>query len=107
MDEIVQALQQVDSLDDDRVLRRIALLVGAIKRTNYYQTDAEGRAKPYISFEVASGELADLPLPKPIARSSSGRPTSRASTCASGQWRAAACVGPIVATTSAPRCSAW
>ncbi|MES3030161.1 MAG: NAD-glutamate dehydrogenase [Pseudomonadota bacterium] len=65
MDEIVQALQQVDSLDDDRVLRRIALLVGAIKRTNYYQTDAQGRAKPYISFKVASGELADLPLPKP------------------------------------------
>jgi glutamate dehydrogenase len=65
MDEIVQALQQVDSLDDDRVLRRIALLVGAIKRTNYYQTDAEGRAKPYISFKIASGELADLPLPKP------------------------------------------
>ncbi len=65
MDEIVQALQHVDSLDDDRVLRRIALLVGAIKRTNYYQLDAEGRSKPYISFKVASGELADLPLPKP------------------------------------------
>ncbi|KQW69202.1 glutamate dehydrogenase [Phenylobacterium sp. Root77] len=65
MDEIVQALQQVDSLDDDRVLRRLALLVGAIKRTNYYQLDADGQVKPYISFKVASGELADLPLPKP------------------------------------------
>jgi glutamate dehydrogenase len=65
MDEIVQALQQVDSLDDDRVLRRLALLVGAIKRTNYYQLDEAGQPKPYISFKVASGELADLPLPKP------------------------------------------
>ena len=65
MDEIVQALQQVDSLDDDRVLRRLALLVGAIKRTNYYQRGADGGVKPYISFKVASGELADLPLPKP------------------------------------------
>ncbi|WP_374578453.1 NAD-glutamate dehydrogenase [Phenylobacterium sp.] len=65
MDEIVQALQQVDSLDDDRVLRRLALLVGAIKRTNYYQLGEDGRPKPYISFKVASGELADLPLPRP------------------------------------------
>lgn len=65
MDEIVQALQQVESLDDDRVLRRLALLVGAIKRTNYYQLGEDGQPKPYISFKVASGELADLPLPKP------------------------------------------
>lgn len=65
MDEIVQALQQVDSLDDDRVLRRLALLVGAIKRTNYYQLGEDGAPKPYISFKVASGELSDLPLPKP------------------------------------------
>ncbi len=65
MAEIVDALQDVESLDDDRVLRRLALLVGAIQRTNFYQTGADGRPKPYISFKVASGELADLPLPKP------------------------------------------
>jgi glutamate dehydrogenase len=65
MAEIVEALQQVESLDDDRVLRRMALLVQAIQRTNFYQLDAEGRSKPYISFKVASGELADLPAPKP------------------------------------------
>jgi glutamate dehydrogenase len=65
MAEIVEALQLVDSLDDDRVLRRLALLVGAIKRTNYYQLDADGRPKPYISFKVASPEVADLPLPRP------------------------------------------
>jgi glutamate dehydrogenase len=65
MEEIIQALQLVESLDDDRVLRRLALLVGATQRTNYYQTDEAGAPKPYISFKVASGELADLPLPKP------------------------------------------
>ncbi len=65
MDEITEALQKVESLDDDRALRRIALLVGAIQRTNYYQTGSDGLAKPYISFKVASPELADLPLPKP------------------------------------------
>ncbi|MEI6438710.1 MAG: NAD-glutamate dehydrogenase [Alphaproteobacteria bacterium] len=65
MAEITEALQTVESLDEDRVLRRIALLVGAIQRTNYYQPDPDGTPKPYISFKVASPELADLPLPKP------------------------------------------
>jgi glutamate dehydrogenase len=66
MAKIVEALQDVASLDDDRVLRRIALLVQAIQRTNFYQMAADGRPKPYISFKVASGQLADLPAPKPF-----------------------------------------
>ncbi|HEY8615399.1 MAG TPA: NAD-glutamate dehydrogenase [Phenylobacterium sp.] len=65
MGRIIEALQHVESLDDDRVLRRLALLVAAILRTNFYQPGPDGRPKPYISFKVASGELADLPLPKP------------------------------------------
>jgi glutamate dehydrogenase len=65
MASITDALQLVESLDDDRVLRRLALLVGAIQRTNYYQPGPDGRPKPYISFKVASGDLADLPLPRP------------------------------------------
>jgi glutamate dehydrogenase len=66
LSEIVEALQLVESLDDDRVLRRLALLVGAIQRTNFYQRTPDGAVKPYISFKVASGELADLPAPKPF-----------------------------------------
>ncbi len=63
---IEEALQGVEALDDDRVLRRIAALVGAITRTNYYQLAADGCPKPYISFKVASRELKDLPSPKPF-----------------------------------------
>jgi glutamate dehydrogenase len=66
MAEIVEALQHVDSLDEDRVLRRLALLVQVIQRTNFFQLGADGRPKPYISFKVASGQLADLPAPKPF-----------------------------------------
>ncbi|HLZ74308.1 NAD-glutamate dehydrogenase [Phenylobacterium sp.] len=65
MVRIVEALQEVESLDEDRVLRRLALLVQATQRTNFYQPGADGNPKPYISFKVASGELADLPAPKP------------------------------------------
>ena len=70
MGQVVEALQLVESLDDDRVLRRLALLVGAIQRTNFYQRAPNGAGggsvKPYISFKVASGQLADLPAPKPF-----------------------------------------
>jgi len=62
-----QGLQAVRSLDHDRVLRRLMLLVMAVKRTNYYQRteDPDRPFKSYISFKVASRELTDLPAPKP------------------------------------------
>ena len=63
--QIEEALQAVASLDADRVLRRIALLVMAIKRTNYFQTGEDGKPKPHISFKIASREMEDLPAPKP------------------------------------------
>jgi glutamate dehydrogenase len=65
-DKIIALLQDVKSLDHDRVLRRIALLIGAVKRTNFYQVDAEGNPKAHISIKIASRELEDLPLPKPF-----------------------------------------
>ena len=58
-------LQGVKSLDHDRVLRRLMLLIQAVKRTNFYQTAADGGFKPHISIKIASRELDDLPLPKP------------------------------------------
>jgi len=57
---INEALDSVMSLDADRALRRIAALVGAIQRTNYYQAGADGQVKSYISFKIASGMLAAL-----------------------------------------------
>jgi glutamate dehydrogenase len=64
--KITALLQDVKSLDHDRVLRRLALLIGALKRTNYYQVAADGSPKPHISIKIASRELDDLPLPKPF-----------------------------------------
>jgi glutamate dehydrogenase len=64
--EIDQALMAVQSLDDDRVLRRIAQAVGIMTRTNYYQAGAGGEPKPYLSFKIASQEADALPSPKPF-----------------------------------------
>tara|TARA_R110002073_G_scaffold87715_2_gene208271 strand:- start:1277 stop:6169 length:4893 start_codon:yes stop_codon:yes gene_type:complete len=63
--DIRARLEAVASIDHDRVLRRILRLIEAILRTNYYQTDAQGRPKAHISLKIASRELEELPLPKP------------------------------------------
>ena len=62
--QVEKLLQKVASLDHDRVLRRLYAVLGAMQRTNYFQT-VDGQPKPYISFKVASRELVDLPEPKP------------------------------------------
>lgn len=65
MARITDGLKAVPSLDHDRIIRRIAELIGAIQRTNYFQREPNGSVRPYISFKIASRELADLPDPKP------------------------------------------
>ena len=62
---IESALSEVVSLDEDRALRRIAQLVKAIRRTNYYQPGQDGQPKSYMSFKIDSQTVADLPAPKP------------------------------------------
>ncbi len=64
--EIGAELDAVEALDEDRILRRFLNLVQAMLRTNYYQRDAAGGHKPYISFKFASAEVAELPLPRPF-----------------------------------------
>jgi glutamate dehydrogenase len=64
-DLIRERLMAVRSLDHDRALRRLASLIGAIKRTNFYQIGSDGGPKPHVSIKIASRELDDLPLPKP------------------------------------------
>jgi glutamate dehydrogenase len=59
------ALNEVVGLDEDRALRRIAHLVKAIQRTNYYQAGADGMAKSYMSFKIDSNAVSELPAPKP------------------------------------------
>ena len=65
-ERILQDLNKVTSLSDDRVLRRLMKLIRAINRTNFYQTDPDGAPFPHISFKIASQELENLPSPKPF-----------------------------------------
>ena len=64
--EIETSLDAVANLDQDRILRRFLNVVRATLRTNFFQRDAEGEFKPYISFKIDSRAIDDLPLPRPM-----------------------------------------
>lgn len=63
--EIEHALDAVTNLDEDRILRRYLNLVRSTLRTNYFQTDDQGRPKSYLSLKLESPSVEELPLPRP------------------------------------------
>ncbi|MES2212613.1 MAG: NAD-glutamate dehydrogenase domain-containing protein, partial [Pseudomonadota bacterium] len=63
--EINALLEGVSSLDQDRILRRFMSVILATLRTNYYQLDAEGNSKSYVSFKLNPSEIPEMPLPLP------------------------------------------
>ena len=65
-EEIQEALEAVESLDKDRILRRYLNLLQSMLRTNFYQAGADGEAKSYFSFKLDSQKVAELPLPRPF-----------------------------------------
>lgn len=62
---IIEALEQVTNLDEDRILRRYLDLINATLRTNFFQTDAQGQIKSYVSFKFDPSLIPELPLPLP------------------------------------------
>jgi len=59
------ALNDVQSLDDDRIIRRLRNVVVNVLRTNFYQRGGEGGHKPYVAIKIDSANLDELPLPRP------------------------------------------
>ena len=64
--QVREGLEQVDNLDQDRILRSFLLLIEKTLRTNYRQRDAAGQPKAYLSIKLASREIDLLPLPRPL-----------------------------------------
>ena len=64
--KIEEALEEVQNLDEDRILRRYLNSVQSTLRTNFYQTGENGRPKPYVSFKLDSRSIDELPLPRPM-----------------------------------------
>ena len=66
MQAIDHALDRVESLDEDRILRAYLTLILKSVRTNYYQTGPTGEPKPALAVKLASSTIDLLPLPRPL-----------------------------------------
>lgn len=69
-ERIYVALDNVSSLDEDRILRYYLSLIDATLRTNYFQLSSQLSTngcshKPYISFKFDPKKIPDLRLPLP------------------------------------------
>jgi glutamate dehydrogenase len=56
-------VEDVRSLDQDRVLRRFQNLIESTLRTNYFQV-IDGEAAPYLAFKLDPMSIDDLPEPR-------------------------------------------
>ena len=65
VDHIERALDDVKSLDHDRIIRSFLGVMRATLRTNYYQDGAGGGSKPYVSLKLNPKAVPDLPAPRP------------------------------------------
>jgi len=63
--DIERALDGVASLDQDRILRALLVLIRATCRTSFYQRGTGGRPKPYVALKFAPEAIDFLPRPRP------------------------------------------
>lgn len=63
--QVVEQLDLVSNLDDDRIIRRYMDLINATLRTNFYQLTDSGDDKSFISFKIFCDDVPDMPLPRP------------------------------------------
>ena len=64
--DILARLDSVQNLNDDRIIRRFLTLIDNTLRTNFYQRDAQGNIKPYLSLKFSPRKIPDIPAPRPL-----------------------------------------
>lgn len=65
LEELDGALDQVASLDEDRILRAFLTLIKATLRTNFFQLADSGEQHSYVSMKFDPQAIPDLPAPRP------------------------------------------
>ncbi|WP_030835704.1 NAD-glutamate dehydrogenase [Streptomyces hygroscopicus] len=65
LEELDAALDQVASLDEDRILRSFLTLIKATLRTNHFQDNGDGKPHDYLSIKLDPQAVPDLPAPRP------------------------------------------
>ncbi|MER5896290.1 NAD-glutamate dehydrogenase [Streptomyces sp. NPDC001876] len=65
LEELDGALDQVASLDEDRILRSFLTVIKATLRTNFFQLADDHEPHDYISMKFDPQAIPDLPAPRP------------------------------------------
>ncbi|BFP54889.1 MULTISPECIES: NAD-glutamate dehydrogenase [unclassified Streptomyces] len=65
LEELDGALDQVASLDEDRILRSFLTVIKATLRTNFFQKTDDGTPHSYVSMKFDPQAIPDLPAPRP------------------------------------------
>ncbi|MEU9176246.1 NAD-glutamate dehydrogenase [Streptomyces sp. NPDC048550] len=65
LEELAGALDQVASLDEDRILRSFLTLINATLRTNFFQLNDAGEQHAYVSMKFDPQAIPELPAPRP------------------------------------------
>lgn len=63
---VLDDLEKVSNLDEDKIIRQYVQVIHETLRTNFYQKDAYGQVKPYISIKLNSKDIPGLPRPHPL-----------------------------------------
>ncbi|MGH8976614.1 MAG: NAD-glutamate dehydrogenase, partial [Acidimicrobiia bacterium] len=66
VDQIAAAIDAVDTLDADRILRSLLHLVLATLRTNWFQPGADGEPRSGVVFKLDPSRIPDAPRPRPM-----------------------------------------
>ena len=65
VNNVLEALDAVDNISEDNVIRSYLEVIQATLRTNFFQTFADGTHKSYISVKLESAKLSLAPKPRP------------------------------------------
>jgi glutamate dehydrogenase len=63
---ILDSLERVENLGEDRIIRQFVLVIKATLRTNFFQEDGDGALKTYFSFKLKPGDIPGIPQPVPL-----------------------------------------
>jgi len=63
---IAAALEDIASIDEDRILRHFLNLIECSLRTNYFQRGADGARRPALATKFDSTRIEGLPAPRPF-----------------------------------------
>lgn len=63
--QIIECIDLIANLDEDRIMRHFLTMITATLRTNFYQPDNDGKSKNYISLKLSPKAITFLPAPRP------------------------------------------